>query len=146
MLLALTMNASRHLLIVLLVPDKRVVRNPRRGGAVDLLSSRRPRALAPWCISRPPSCAACSAGHWRRSDGPRFATTSVIRSDHEAHRGPEPIDDLVAVDRHADVGRPLAQVPCTAFLVALLGEPLTALQIAGGAIVLAGIFVVNRGS
>jgi drug/metabolite transporter (DMT)-like permease len=41
----------------------------------------------------------------------------------------------------------LAQVPCTAFLAwLLLGEPLTALQIAGGAVVLLGIFVVNRGS
>ena len=40
----------------------------------------------------------------------------------------------------------LAQVPCTAFLAwLLLGEPLTPLQIAGGAIVLVGIFVVNRG-
>jgi drug/metabolite transporter (DMT)-like permease len=39
----------------------------------------------------------------------------------------------------------LAQVPCTALLAALLlGEPLTAIQIAGGAIVLAGIYVVNR--
>ena len=41
----------------------------------------------------------------------------------------------------------LAQVPCTAFLAwLLLGGPLTGLQIAGGAIVLVGIFVVNRGS
>lgn len=40
----------------------------------------------------------------------------------------------------------LAQVPCTALLAWLfLGEPLTPLQIAGGAIVLVGIFVVNRG-
>lgn len=40
----------------------------------------------------------------------------------------------------------LGQVPCTAFLAwLLLGEPLTALQIAGGAVVLVGIFVVNRG-
>ncbi len=40
----------------------------------------------------------------------------------------------------------LAQVPCTAFLAwLLLGESLTALQIAGGAVVLAGIWVVNRG-
>jgi drug/metabolite transporter (DMT)-like permease len=40
----------------------------------------------------------------------------------------------------------LGQVPCTAFLAwLLLGEPLTRLQIAGGAIVLVGIFVVNRG-
>lgn len=39
----------------------------------------------------------------------------------------------------------LAQVPCTALLAAVfLGEPLTAIQIAGGAIVLAGIYVVNR--
>jgi drug/metabolite transporter (DMT)-like permease len=39
----------------------------------------------------------------------------------------------------------LAQVPCTALLAwLLLGEPLTALQIAGGAVVLAGIYVVNR--
>jgi drug/metabolite transporter (DMT)-like permease len=41
----------------------------------------------------------------------------------------------------------LAQVPCTALLaVLLLGEPLGALQIAGGAVVLAGIYVVNRGA
>jgi drug/metabolite transporter (DMT)-like permease len=40
----------------------------------------------------------------------------------------------------------LAQVPCTAVLAAwLLGEPLSSLQLAGGAVVLAGIFVVNRG-
>jgi drug/metabolite transporter (DMT)-like permease len=40
----------------------------------------------------------------------------------------------------------LAQVPCTAFLAwLLLGEPLTPLQIAGGGIVLVGIYVVNRG-
>jgi drug/metabolite transporter (DMT)-like permease len=40
----------------------------------------------------------------------------------------------------------LGQVPCTAFLAwLLLGEPLTPLQIAGGAVVLAGIAVVNRG-
>jgi drug/metabolite transporter (DMT)-like permease len=39
----------------------------------------------------------------------------------------------------------LAQVPCTAILAALfLGEPLTAIQLAGGAIVLAGIYVVTR--
>ena len=39
----------------------------------------------------------------------------------------------------------LAQVPCTALLAwLLLGEPLTAFQIAGGAIVLLGIVVVNR--
>ena len=41
----------------------------------------------------------------------------------------------------------LAQVPSTAFLAwLLLGEPLTALQIAGAAVVLAGIYVVNRDS
>lgn len=41
----------------------------------------------------------------------------------------------------------LAQVPCTAVLaVVLLGEPLVFLQIAGGALVLVGIAVVNRGS
>jgi drug/metabolite transporter (DMT)-like permease len=40
----------------------------------------------------------------------------------------------------------LGQVPCTALLAwLLLGEPLTPLQLAGGAIVLAGIYVVNRG-
>lgn len=40
----------------------------------------------------------------------------------------------------------LAQVPCTAILAALLlGDPLTPVQIAGGAVVLAGIYVVNRG-
>ena len=40
----------------------------------------------------------------------------------------------------------LAQVPCTAGLAwLLLGEPLTALQLAGGGIVLVGIYVVNRG-
>ena len=40
----------------------------------------------------------------------------------------------------------LAQVPCTAFLAwLLLGEPLTPLQLAGGGVVLVGIFVVNRG-
>jgi drug/metabolite transporter (DMT)-like permease len=40
----------------------------------------------------------------------------------------------------------LAQVPSTAFLAwLLLGEQLTATQIAGGAVVLLGIFVVNRG-
>jgi drug/metabolite transporter (DMT)-like permease len=40
----------------------------------------------------------------------------------------------------------LGQVPCTAFLAWLfLGEPLTPLQIAGGAVVLVGIAVVNRG-
>lgn len=39
----------------------------------------------------------------------------------------------------------LAQVPCTALLaMLLLGEPLTLLQIAGGGIVLVGIYVVNR--
>lgn len=39
----------------------------------------------------------------------------------------------------------LAQVPCTAFLAwLLLGEPLTSLQIAGGGVVLVGIYVVNR--
>jgi drug/metabolite transporter (DMT)-like permease len=39
----------------------------------------------------------------------------------------------------------LAQVPCTAALAwLLLGEPLTPLQIFGGAVVLVGIFVVNR--
>ena len=39
----------------------------------------------------------------------------------------------------------LAQVPCTAFLAwLLLGEPLTAVQVAGAAVVLAGIYVVNR--
>jgi drug/metabolite transporter (DMT)-like permease len=39
----------------------------------------------------------------------------------------------------------LAQVPCTALLaMALLGEPLSAWQIAGGALVLAGIYLVNR--
>jgi len=41
----------------------------------------------------------------------------------------------------------LGQVPTTALLAwLLLGEQLSALQIAGGAIVLVGIFVVNRGS
>jgi drug/metabolite transporter (DMT)-like permease len=41
----------------------------------------------------------------------------------------------------------LGQVPTTAFLAwLLLGEPLTPLQITGGAVVLVGIFVVNRGS
>jgi drug/metabolite transporter (DMT)-like permease len=40
----------------------------------------------------------------------------------------------------------LGQVPSTAFLAwLLLGEPLTPLQIAGGAAVLVGILVVNRG-
>ena len=40
----------------------------------------------------------------------------------------------------------LAQVPCTAFLAwLLLGEPLTPLQLAGGGVVLVGIYVVNRG-
>ncbi len=40
----------------------------------------------------------------------------------------------------------LAQVPCTALLAwLLLGEPLTPLQIAGGGVVLVGIYVVNRG-
>jgi drug/metabolite transporter (DMT)-like permease len=39
----------------------------------------------------------------------------------------------------------LAQVPCTAILAAvLLGEPLTLVQIAGAAVVLVGIYVVNR--
>ncbi len=39
----------------------------------------------------------------------------------------------------------LGQAPLTAVLaVPLLGEPLTALQIVGGALVLAGIYVVNR--
>ena len=39
----------------------------------------------------------------------------------------------------------LAQIPCTAALAwLLLGEPLTGIQIAGGAVVLAGIYVVNR--
>jgi drug/metabolite transporter (DMT)-like permease len=39
----------------------------------------------------------------------------------------------------------LAQIPCTAALAWLfLGEPLTGMQIAGGAVVLAGIYVVNR--
>ena len=39
----------------------------------------------------------------------------------------------------------LAQVPCTAMLAWLfLGEPLAASQIVGGAVVLAGIYVVNR--
>jgi len=39
----------------------------------------------------------------------------------------------------------LAQVPGTAILaMILLGEPLTAIQVAGAAVVLAGIFVVNR--
>lgn len=39
----------------------------------------------------------------------------------------------------------LAQVPCTAILAAIfLGEPLTPVQLVGGAIVLAGIYVVNR--
>jgi drug/metabolite transporter (DMT)-like permease len=39
----------------------------------------------------------------------------------------------------------LAQVPCTALLaMLLLGEPLTAVQMLGGVIVLAGIYVVNR--
>jgi drug/metabolite transporter (DMT)-like permease len=39
----------------------------------------------------------------------------------------------------------LAQVPCTALLaMALLGEPLTAWQIAGGGLVLLGIYLVNR--
>jgi drug/metabolite transporter (DMT)-like permease len=41
----------------------------------------------------------------------------------------------------------LAQVPSTGLLAwLLLGEHLTAAQIAGGAVVLVGIFVVNRGS
>jgi drug/metabolite transporter (DMT)-like permease len=39
----------------------------------------------------------------------------------------------------------LAQVPCTALLaMALLGEPLTGWQLAGGALVLLGIYVVTR--
>ena len=39
----------------------------------------------------------------------------------------------------------LAQVPCTALLAALfLGEPLTPIQLAGGAVVLAGMYVVTR--
>jgi drug/metabolite transporter (DMT)-like permease len=39
----------------------------------------------------------------------------------------------------------LAQIPCTAALAwILLGEPLTAVQVAGGAVVLVGIYVVNR--
>jgi drug/metabolite transporter (DMT)-like permease len=39
----------------------------------------------------------------------------------------------------------LAQVPCTAILaMLLLGEPLTAVQVAGAAVVLLGIFVVNK--
>ena len=39
----------------------------------------------------------------------------------------------------------LAQIPCTAALAwLLLGEPLTPVQMAGGAVVLAGIYVVNR--
>jgi drug/metabolite transporter (DMT)-like permease len=39
----------------------------------------------------------------------------------------------------------LAQVPCTALLaMALLGEPLSVWQIAGGALVLAGIYLVTR--
>jgi len=39
----------------------------------------------------------------------------------------------------------LAQVPSTAFLAwLLLAEPLSAVQIAGAAIVLVGIYVVNR--
>jgi drug/metabolite transporter (DMT)-like permease len=39
----------------------------------------------------------------------------------------------------------LAQVPLTALLaVPLLGEPLTGPYLAGGALVLAGIYVVNR--
>jgi drug/metabolite transporter (DMT)-like permease len=39
----------------------------------------------------------------------------------------------------------LAQVPCTALLAwLLLGEPLTPLQLAGGGVVLVGIYVVNR--
>ena len=41
----------------------------------------------------------------------------------------------------------LAQVPLTALLaVPLLGEPLQATQAAGAALVLAGIYVVNRGA
>ena len=40
----------------------------------------------------------------------------------------------------------LAQVPCTAVLaMLLLGEPLSAIQVAGAAVVLAGIYVVNVG-
>jgi drug/metabolite transporter (DMT)-like permease len=39
----------------------------------------------------------------------------------------------------------LAQVPLTAVLaIPLLGEPLHPAQIAGGALVLAGIYIVNR--
>jgi drug/metabolite transporter (DMT)-like permease len=39
----------------------------------------------------------------------------------------------------------IAQVPLAAFLAAaLLGEPLTAVQIAGGAVVLVGIYVVSK--
>ena len=39
----------------------------------------------------------------------------------------------------------LAQIPCTAALAwILLGEPLTPVQVAGGAVVLVGIYVVNR--
>jgi drug/metabolite transporter (DMT)-like permease len=39
----------------------------------------------------------------------------------------------------------LAQIPCTAALAwLLLGEPLTGVQLIGGAVVLAGIYVVNR--
>jgi drug/metabolite transporter (DMT)-like permease len=39
----------------------------------------------------------------------------------------------------------LAQIPCTAALAwLLLGEPLSGVQLAGGAVVLAGIYVVNR--
>lgn len=39
----------------------------------------------------------------------------------------------------------LAQIPCTAALAwLLLGEPLTPVQMAGGALVLVGIYVVNR--
>lgn len=39
----------------------------------------------------------------------------------------------------------LAQVPCTAALAwLLLGEPLTAVQLAGGAVVIAGIYIVTR--
>lgn len=39
----------------------------------------------------------------------------------------------------------LAQIPCTAALAwLLLGEPLSPVQLAGGAVVLAGIYVVNR--
>ena len=39
----------------------------------------------------------------------------------------------------------LAQVPATAILAMIfLGEPLTGVQVAGAAVVLVGIYVVNR--